>query len=143
MARTAPVDFVRRKARVEPRLRSFDLIDRLKTYDGDTPDFSTFGPARGDDPAHYDTSPASAEALGRRLLALKQALDNIPAQAKRLTRWYATRDLALAQNQPHRLSPIRPGPPPALQRRERGEMATLLSECHLMAIDARDRRDSS
>jgi hypothetical protein len=136
--RTAPVDFVRRKARVAPRLPTFDLIDRLKTYSEDAPDFSAFGAAHGD-----DTTPVSAEALGRRLLALQNALETIPYQAKRLARWYAQRDLALAQNQPHRLSPIRPGRLPYAHLAKRSAMDALLTECHLLAIDARDRRDSS
>ena len=35
------------------------------------------------------------------VVALKNALENLPKQAKRLARWYAERDAAYAQNQPH------------------------------------------
>lgn len=140
---TAPADFVRRNPPVEPRLPTFGLIDRLKTFGEDTPDYSTFGPAECDDPAQHDTTPVSADALGRRLLALKLALESIPRQAKRLARWYAQRDLALQQNQPHRLSPLRPGLAPAARRDRRSEMTTLLTECHLMAIYAWNGHDSS
>ncbi len=140
-SRERNADFVRQNPRVEPRLPTFDLIDPLKTFGEEAPDYSTFGSAQGDESA--DRTPIPADALGRRLLALKNALESIPAQAKRLARWYAARDLALSQNQPHRLSPIRPGPPPYSRRDKRSEMDKLLTECHLMAIHARDGHDSS
>jgi hypothetical protein len=136
-----PAEFVRRNPLTEPRLPTFDLIDPLKTFGEEAPDYSTFGPAQGDECA--DRTPIPADALGRRLLALKLALESIPAQAKRLARWYAARDLAIARNQPHRINPIRPGPPPWSHRIKRNEMDKLLTECHLMAIYARDGHDSS
>ncbi len=141
--RGTPTDFSRLSRNADPRLPTFNLIDPLKTFSGETPDYSTFGRAEGDDLGAADRTPVPAEALGRRLLALKKALESIPNQAKRLARWYAARDLALRQNQPHRLSPLRPGPPPWSHRHKRSEMDKLLTECHLMAIYARDRRDSS
>ncbi len=134
-------DFVRRNPPSERRLPTFNLIDPLKTFGDEAPDYSTFGPTQ--DVESADRTPVPAEALGRRLLALKLALESIPKQAKRLARWYAARDLALQQNQPHRLSPIRPGPPPWSHRHKRSEMDKLLTECHLMAIYARDGHDSS
>ncbi len=134
-------DFVRQNPRLEPRLPTFDLIDSLKTFADEAPDYSTFAPTHDDESA--DRTPIPADALGRRLLALKLALESIPAQAKRLARWYAARDLALRQNQPHRMSPIRSGPPPWSHRAKRSEMDKLLTECHLMAIHARDCHDSS
>jgi hypothetical protein len=141
--RGTPTDFSRLNRNADPRQPTFNLIDPLKTFSGETPDYSTFGRAEGEDSGATDRTPVPAEALGRRLLALKKALESIPREAKRLARWYQQRDLALKQNQPHRLSPIRPGPPPWSHRHKRSEMDKLLTECHLMAIYARDRQDSS
>lgn len=141
--RTTSADFVRRNPRLEPSLPTFELIDPLKSFGEEAPDYSTFGRAEGDDPEHVDRTPIPAAALGRRLLALKLALDSIPTQAKRLARWYQQRDVALKRNQPHRVSPLRPGPPPASHSKKRSEMDKLVSECHSMAIYARDWRDSS
>jgi hypothetical protein len=121
----------------------FCLIDTLKNFTDEALEFDalefTFD-------GHHELANAtriSAASLGRRLLALKNALDNLPREAKRLARWYAARDLALRQNKPHRMSPMRPGSPVGLPRRKRNEVQEILRECHLLAIYARDQHDSS
>ncbi|MGL4489993.1 MAG: hypothetical protein ACRCU5_11190, partial [Rhizobiaceae bacterium] len=83
---------------------SFRLIDPLKAFSEEAPDYSEFGPSFNEYHGFTDRTPTPATSLGRRLLALKYALDNINKQARRLTRWYAIRDAALNQNHPHRLS---------------------------------------
>jgi hypothetical protein len=122
---------------------SFNLIDPLKTFSGDQPDYAAFGLAFADDKGPQDTSSVPAAGLGRRLLALNSALNSIQKQACRLTRWYAIRDLALNKRRPHRLSPLRPGPPPYYRKRPRHEVETVLGECHSLALYARARRDST
>jgi hypothetical protein len=122
---------------------SFNLIDPLKTFGGERPDFVSFGPSFADDVGPQDTRRVPAAGLGRRLVALKNALDGIHKQALRLTRWYAMRDAALKQNRLHRLSPLRPGLPPGLPRRNRSEVQEILRECHLLAVYTRDQHDSS
>jgi hypothetical protein len=122
---------------------SFNLIDPLKPFSEESPDYSEFGLSFDDDSALSDRTPIPASSLGRRLLALKRALDNIDKQARRLTRWYAARDAALKQNHPHRLSPLRPGFPPGYRRKPVHEIEKVLLDCHSLAQYARERRDSS
>jgi hypothetical protein len=122
---------------------SFTLIDPLKPFSEESPDYSEFGPSHDDEHASSNHTPTPATGLGRRLLALKRALETIDKQARRLTRWYQLRDQALAQNQPHRLSPLRPGFPPGYRRKPIHEIEHVLLDCHSLAQYARERRDSS
>jgi hypothetical protein len=122
---------------------SFNLIDPLKLFSEETPDYTCFGPSFEDGRRPIDRTPIPAAALGRRLLALKNALDQIQKQARRLTRWYAARDAALQQNRPHRLSPLRPGFPPGYVKRPVHPVEEVLLDCHSLAQHARERRDSS
>jgi hypothetical protein len=122
------------------RRLSFNIIDPLKTFDQDTPDFTEI---YADHMNTKNYEPVPAASLGHRILALNHALNSIPKLAKRLARWYEQRDFALKQNQPHRLSPIRPGPPPASRRAKCTEMDSVLNECHSLAQYARERPDSS
>jgi hypothetical protein len=68
--------------------------------------------------------------LGRRLLAIKQALDDLPAQAKRLARW-RMRQQAKAKA----ASPLRPGRPPGHRHKETHEVDAVLKKCHALARD--------
>jgi hypothetical protein len=126
---------------------TFNLIDPLKSFGEETPDFEVLGTNYHQSLESHDapstTTRITAITLGRRLLALKHALDTLPKQAKRLARWYAQRDAALQNLSPHRLSPLRPGTPVGLPRRKRSEVQDVLLECHLLAIYARDQHDSS
>lgn len=122
---------------------SFNLIDPLKSGRGEQPDFALFGPAFADHHGAPDQIRIPAIGLGCRILALKNALDTIEKQALRLIRWYGLRDEALRQSKPHRFSPLRPGLPPHLRKRPRNEIETILSECHSLALHARERRESS
>src|SRR5947209_4663140 len=56
-----------------------------------------------------DDGMVSAARLGRRLAALRQAIENLPHEAKRLVRWQARRDRMAS---PKFRSPLRPGRPP-------------------------------
>ena len=71
--------------------------------------------------------------LGRRLEAVKMALENLAAQAKRLARWQARRD---RMRSPKFRSPLRPGSPPGHRKEPRHEVDAVLSECHALASDA-------
>ncbi|MGL4488782.1 MAG: hypothetical protein ACRCU5_04985 [Rhizobiaceae bacterium] len=122
---------------------SFNVIDPLKSFSEEAPDYSEFGQSFDKDHGPADRTPTPAASLGRRLLALKNALDNINKQARHLTRWYAIRDKALKQNHPHRLSPLRPGFPPGYRRKPIHEIENVLLDCHSLAQYARERRDSS
>jgi hypothetical protein len=141
--RVSTTNFSLLNPRSEMQIPTFNLIDPLKIFGHDVPDFNASSHSYDENSSTVNNDPVHVASLARRLLALKYALDTIPKQAKRLARWYAQRDLALRQNQPHRLSPMRPGPPPALSRAKLSDVGTILTECHSLAIYARDRRDSS
>lgn len=141
--RPTATNFALLKPRSEDKILTFNLIDPLKDHSSDMPDFDIYNVATKTNSAAIDHTPVPAVSLGRRLLALKKALDSIPHQAKRLVRWYAARDLALKQMRPHRLSPLRPGPPPASRRRHINELSEILRECHSLAVYARERHGTS
>jgi hypothetical protein len=133
--------FSRPNPQAGERLPAFDLIDPLKIFGREAPDMDGFYSGENSDAP--DKTPVPAASLGLRILALKHALENLPRHAKRLARWYEQRDLAYAQNLPHRYSPMRPGPAPASRRRKDHEVDAVLLECHLLAIYAGERHDSS
>ena len=135
---------LRPSVRLEPAIPAFNLIDPLKLFGRDAPDCDEFGDGfEGHDSETQNHTPIAAASLHARLLALKHALDNLPRQAKRLARWYEQRDLAYAQNLPHRFSSLRPGYPPASKRRRTDEIDEVLHECHTLAMYAGERQDSS
>jgi hypothetical protein len=122
---------------------SFNLIDPLKPYAPEPPDYSGFRPPFDDQIGAFDRTPTSTASLHRRLLALKHALETVDAQARRLTRWYAVQQLAHQQNRPCRTSPLRPGLPPGYRAKPVHEVDAVLLDCHFFAQRARARRDSS
>jgi hypothetical protein len=79
--------------------------------------------------------PVNAAHLLARLRALRHALNNIPAQARRLACWQQKRDAALKAGQPTRMSPCRPGLPPSWRQRPVHEIDSVLRECHGLARD--------
>jgi hypothetical protein len=88
--------------------------------------------------------PIGCAALRRRLRALKEALDNLPRQARRLARWKARSELARqSAAKPRRLSPFRPGYAPGYHRREREEIDIILGDCHYFAVEAWRGPDTS
>jgi hypothetical protein len=107
----------------------FLLADRRKRFDLAPRPFPQAGvmPADGDE--LVDAAP-----LCRRIASLKRALDDIPAQAKRLARMEARRKAGL----PHarHSSPMRPGWPPGRRRRPVREIDDILRECHSLAVRA-------
>ena len=122
---------------------TFNLLDPRKLFGLEAPDYSGFGGSNDgqpddDDDATPDKTPIPAAALGRRLLALKAALENLPKQARRLARWYEQRDAAYAKNQPHLFSPIRPGLPPTYRIHKRDIIDDVMIECHSLALLALD-----
>ncbi len=86
-----------------------------------------------------DDGMVGALRLHRRLAAVKMALENLAAQAKRLARWQARRD---SMRNPKFKSPLRPGLPPGYRKEPRHEVDAVLIECHGLARDAL-KEDSS
>jgi hypothetical protein len=87
----------------------------------------------------------AAAALGRRVQALRFALDNLPREANRLARWRAKRELERQAKtpKPGRMSPFRPGFAPGYHRSKQQEVDEILSECHHFAREAWDGPDTS
>jgi hypothetical protein len=88
----------------------------------------------------------NAQHLGRRLVALKRALNNLSREARRLARWQSKRSLVLAQQsngKPIRLSAHRPGRPPGFRLKRAHEVDTILRECHLLMFDRMNEPDTS
>ncbi|MCV3239577.1 hypothetical protein [Mesorhizobium sp. ZC-5] len=89
-----------------------------------------------------------AAGILRRIAALALALDDLPAQARRLARWRLRRMAARAAGKARALSPLRPGiPSGSLPRRAPKKVLReehhLLSETHALARDALVRFDTS
>ena len=85
------------------------------------------------DPAPPPDGLVNAQRLARRLQALKLALDDLPRQARRLTRWRMRREKAKS---PKFKSPLRPGHPPGHRRKAVHEVDEVLAECHGLACYA-------
>ncbi len=90
--------------------------------------------------------PLDASRLGRRLVALAGALDDLPGQARRFARWQARRDRALAAGRTHRVAPLRGGGPPggrlarydpdAPRRSDIRDVDEILAHAHALAHHA-------
>jgi hypothetical protein len=128
-----------------PPNRAFKLFDPLKSFDPDAvrdvePEWeSGFDLAPGYSSTLAAEEPSlDATHIGQRLTALIRALDNLPAQARRLKRWEQKRDQLLRTHRPTRLSPMRPGLPPGWRQRRLHEIDDVLRECHGLANDLLD-----
>jgi hypothetical protein len=151
------------------RIPSFCLIDPLKRFtpsakqaDEDINFWNTDDEAPEDDTAFIRTLPRismpgfvdpvfappksqlpdgliNARHLARRLIALKNALDNLQSQARRLARWQAKRKHLRQQFplRPVRLSPLRPGSPPGFRACQTHEVHAILKECQGLVLDLR------
>jgi hypothetical protein len=75
----------------------------------------------------------NATRLGRRLMAIRQALLDLPAQARRLARWRTRRQ---AKADPQFTSPLRDGRPPGHRKRPIHKVDEVLAECQWLACDA-------
>ncbi|MBL8905774.1 MAG: hypothetical protein JNM20_03760 [Rhizobiales bacterium] len=71
-----------------------------------------------------------ATKLIRRVLALTEALADIPGQAMRLARWQAK---PIEERRPARWSPLRSGRPPGYRERPRHEIDEILKDCDWLA----------
>ncbi|HUQ37872.1 MAG TPA: hypothetical protein VM144_15990 [Aestuariivirga sp.] len=81
----------------------------------------------------------NAQRLARRLQALKLALDDLPRQAKRMTRWRVRRKNSKT---PTFKSPLRPGQPPGHRRKPTHKVDEILANCHWLAWEA-EKLDTS
>jgi hypothetical protein len=116
----------------QPRRKFAKIGPRISNFDDWKPGPSA-PPKRAPEPEDGRTS---ASRLIDRLLAIKEALDNIPKQAKRLARWKARR----RRQSEHRLVftiPLKAGRPPYLPDKPRHEVEEILLRCHELAWEVR------
>jgi hypothetical protein len=132
------------------RMPAFALIDPLKQFgpdvwtQADNPALllrraDSFDPAIAWQHAQLAETPVNAALLFNRLRAMRLALNDLPRQARRLARWRARRDLALASKgpfRPRRMSPFRPGLPPGYRRKDIHQVDAVLKDLHYFARQA-------
>jgi len=87
-----------------------------------------------------DDGTVNAGPLIRRLLAIKDALEDIPRQARRYARW---RDTPIEDRHPQRESALRFGRPPGWRTRPTHEVHEILKECHWLARNVQPTLDTS
>ena len=139
LARAAQGNFRLSFQLFDPRRRFFRPRDRAQTRPA--PRISFFGPGEvrrvllGREKPGRDSSDGleNSANLLRRLKALKDALDDLPRQARRLVRALARR-----QNVPHlKLKmPLRPGRAPGHRRKPRLDIDHVLRQCDWLARNA-------
>lgn len=136
---------------VSPRLPVFALFDTRKRFDFScTPGVTRGNPNirffDGYDPVVVQKSapspgdPVNAERLCRRLQAFQRALENLPAQARRLGRWQRKRAAQRTESGKY-FSPMRPGRPPGHRHRGKHPVDAVLRDCHALALYIREHPD--
>jgi hypothetical protein len=94
-------------------------------------------------PAEQDTvddGMVSAASLVRRLMAVMDAVQDIPRHARRLALWEAR---PKEDRRPERWSPLRPGRPPGFRQRHIHEIDAILKECHWLALNGHPPLDDT
>ena len=127
----------RPKRRPEPRISVVEV--------GPNPMFPIFLVTRQQEPppaavTKVDDGMVSAKRLIRRLIAMADALQDIPRHAMRLARWQAK---PKEERRPERWSPLRPGRPPGFRQKARHVVDEILKECHWLAIQGNPPLDDT
>jgi hypothetical protein len=90
--------------------------------------------------AAVDDGMINAANLVRRLVAVMDAVQDIPGHAMRLARWQAR---PKEDRRPERWSPLRVGRPPGFRQRPIHEVDRILKECHWLAIEGNPPLDDT
>ena len=123
--------FKKKIRRVEPHVHSLEsFLQRQPT---------AAEPAAVEQDA-VDDGMVSAKHLVRRLVAVVDALNDIPRHAMRLALWEAR---PKEERRPERWSPLRPGRPPGYRQRPRHEVDEILKQCHWLARAAEPELDDT
>ncbi len=122
---------------------AFALFDRRKSFISNgrrfakgTPNIRFFDGYDAPVPVKAVAMPedlVSAARLNRRLAALRNALDDLPKQARRMARVEAKREAARSQTGKY-IRPMRPGKPPGHRDRKRHPVDFVLADCHALAL---------
>ncbi len=131
------------KDKAKERVPAFPLIDPRKDFGersrqpkGPGPRITVLGvdhrEPMPEKPPRLDDDVVDATRLLRRLRSIQAALEDIPAQARRLVAYQS------ALPEAKRLPPMRPGLPPGNRQRGRHEVHEILNACHGLAQMALD-----
>lgn len=115
--------------RLGPRITVIDA-----GFDPRTPLFRHTPPPPVAPPPQAHLPTVNPSRLCRRLLAVRQALENLPHQARRYARWLAR---PLDQRRPKRTSALRPGRPPGHRKIAILTVDEILQDCDWLAREAR------
>jgi len=107
-------------------------VPRIHVFAAD-PRVAALWQAPGPQAAPAPDHSVDATPLGRRLVALAMALEDLPRQARRLARWRARQERQSGRKPG---SPLRPGRPPGYRRKPAHAVDEILIECHGLARDA-------
>ena len=149
-----PRDFggKRQDGPVAMRIPAFPLLDPLRKYPFDPPRRASKSFPRicvvgyseptpiPEKPVVSPDDPVDAAGLYRRLASSRRALANLPAQARRLARWYQRNKLKPG---PRRVSPLRIGRPPGCRKHRIHAVDDILKECQVLALDVLSPPDTS
>lgn len=135
---------------VSPRRPAFPLLDPLRRVTlrrqpvrASVPRISAPGYSAPRPIAPRRDDAVATARLGRRLAALRFALDDLPAQARRFLRWQTRNARQRAAGQRRRIAPLRSGRPPGQLRRRTHDVHDLLARLHDYASYALVCRDTS
>jgi hypothetical protein len=120
--------FKKKKRQIEPRIQVVDIGN-----DPLIPLYLVYQQQEPPPPAvveKVDDGMVNAANLVRRLVAVVDALQDIPRHAMRLARWHAQ---PKEERRPERWSPLRPGRPPGYRQRAKHEVDEILKECDWLA----------
>jgi len=128
---------IKKRRRPQPRIQIEDL--------GNNPMFPIFLVTRQQEPPpavveKVNDGMVSAKRLIRRLIAMADALQDIPRHAMRLARWQAK---PKEERRPERWSALRPGRPPGFRQKARHVVDDILKECHWLAIQGNPPLDDT
>ena len=87
-----------------------------------------------------DDGMVSAKTLVRRLLAVLDAVQDIPRHARRYALWQAR---PYEERHPQRRSALRPGRPPGFRQRAKYEIDEILKDCHWLARNVMPQLDDT
>ena len=123
--------FKKKIRRPEPHVHSLESFLQQRP--------ATAAPAPAEQDA-VDDGMVNAGPLVRRLLAVMDAVQDIPRHAMRLALWQAR---PKEERRPERWSPMRPGRPPGFRQRPIHEVDEILKECHWLALEGQPQLDDT
>lgn len=130
----------RKKRRPTPKITIIEL-----GYDRGRPTIHLHGELRTTAPVPdvkkpVDDGMVNAGPLIRRLIAVAEALKDIPRYAMRYALWWNT---PIEDRHPQRESALRPGRPPGFRQRAKHEVDEILKECHWLARNVMPQLDDT